>query len=124
MPGHGFGRDCRLLTATEYAEVFAARRTLRGAHFVLHYWRSERDLARLGLVIPKKQARTAVLRNAIKRQVRELFRRQRSRLPAVDLILRLARSADWDGHASEGLYREKWRDEIQYLLDQLGQRRS
>jgi ribonuclease P protein component len=121
MPGHGFGRDSRLLTAKQYADVFAVRRSLRGAHFVLHFQRNQGGIARLGLVIPKKQARTAVLRNALKRQARELFRRQRPQLPPVDLILRLAKSGDWEGHAGEPLHRRAWREEIQSLFDQIGQ---
>lgn len=119
MPGQGFGRDCRLLTAQEFADVFAARKTLRGTHFVLHFRRGTNSMARLGLVIPKKQARAAVLRNAIKRQARELFRRQRSLLPPVDLVVRLARAGNWNGRSADPRCREHWRTELQGLLERL-----
>lgn len=117
----GFGRQARLLTAAEYAEVFAARRVLRGTLFALHYRpnvAADQTNPRLGLVIPKKQARTAVLRNAIKRQAREIFRRQRIALPVMDLVLRLVRPVD-RAQAGDKTARAAWREEIVALLEQL-----
>ncbi len=52
---------------------------------------ADKSESRLGLVIPKRLARRAVLRNTIKRQAREVFRHQSESLPALDLVLRLAR---------------------------------
>ena len=72
---------------------------------------------RLGLVIPKRQAKTAVLRNAIKRQARELFRR-RTDLPAMDAVLRLAQPVRLDRPISR-TDRLGWRNEIDRLLGQL-----
>jgi len=46
---------------------------------------------RLGMVVPKRLLRLAVLRNAVKRQAREAFRQRASGLPAVDVVLRLGR---------------------------------
>lgn len=122
----GFGRRARLLTAAQYAEVFAARRVLRGPLFALHYRPQGRSAqpgpgqsnARLGLVIPKKQARTAVLRNAIKRQAREVFRHQQSSLPPMDLVLRLVRPVERH-QAGDAAVRAAWREEIAALFDQL-----
>jgi len=74
---------------------------------------------RLGLVIPKKQARAAVLRNAVKRQTRELFRRRRSSLPSFDLILRLTQPLDRPKRAIDTQVKENWRAEITALFDQL-----
>lgn len=68
---------------------------LRGTEaplFVLHYrFSTTVDRARLGMVIPKRYAKSAVLRNAVKRQAREAFRLVAERLPACDLVLRLER---------------------------------
>lgn len=111
----------RLLAATQYAEVFNARRVLRGTLFALHYRTaapSSQPHARLGLVIPKKQARTAVLRNAIKRQAREIFRRRQADLPHCDLVLRLTRPVDRT-QAGDRQARAAWRSEILALFEQL-----
>ena len=110
------------MAAKDYSEVFAARKVLRGTRFALHYRPNGLPGARLGLVIPKKQARDAVLRNAIKRQTRELFRRRRTDLPPMDLILRLAQPMDRPKRILDGPARAGWRTEIAALFDQLGQK--
>jgi ribonuclease P protein component len=116
--GNRFTRQRRLLTAAQYAAVFAARRSLKGACFVLHYRFNDQGSSRLGLVIPKKQARTAVLRNAIKRQAREAFRFRCLDLPATDLVLRLAKPVERDA-AGDPAARHAWRREIDGLFDAL-----
>jgi ribonuclease P protein component len=115
-----FRRPYRLLTPGQYSEVFSARRVLRGSLFALHYRRNALPGSRLGLVIPKKQARTAVLRNAIKRQAREFFRQRRARLPALDLVLRLAQPVGPGGRCvPDRQARTAWRAEIAALFDKL-----
>jgi len=109
-----FRRTHRLLKPAEFADVFAARRILRGTQFALHYRDNDLPTARLGLVIPKKQAHTAVLRNGIKRQAREIFRLRLSTLPARDVVLRLTRLVE----AQDKL---AWRTEILQLFERLGQ---
>lgn len=52
--------------------------------------------ARLGLVVPKRQVRSAVRRNRIKRVLRESFRRHRPELPPLDVVLLLK-----DGRSGE-----------------------
>lgn len=80
----------------------------------MHYRDNGQPTARLGLVIPKKQAHAAVLRNAIKRQAREVFRQRLSRLPARDLVLRLIRPVG-------ALDKPAWRNEIAALFERLEQ---
>lgn len=48
--------------------------------------------ARLGLAIAKKQIRSAVARNRLKRLAREAFRTRRAQLAGLDLVV-MARSA-------------------------------
>ena len=111
-----------MLAKAQYAETFAARKVLRGRYFALHYCANAQLSARLGLVIPKKQARSAVLRNAVKRQVRELFRHRRDTLPCVDMVLRLANAPGCSGNA--GITRELragWRTELMTLFEKLRQ---
>jgi ribonuclease P protein component len=108
----GFERGQRLLKPSEFAAVFSGRRVLHGACFALHRRENGGARARLGLVIPKKQARSAVLRNAIKRQAREVFRLGQSRLPAVDLVLRLVRPV-------KSANKLLWRNEITALFERL-----
>lgn len=111
----GFGAQFRLLQADGFGEVFAQRRVVRGRQFDLHYRPNGGASARLGLVIAKKLARRSVWRNAIKRTGREAFRMARAGLPAMDLVLRLAKPvAGVDTTA-----RKNWRSEIETLLSRL-----
>lgn len=89
MGSRSFRPVYRLCKTDEYSSVFAFRKAVRGRYFVLHYRPSEHITARLGVVVAKKLARRAVLRNLIKRMARELFRHTRETLPCHDLILRL-----------------------------------
>lgn len=124
----------RLLIPGQYADVFAARKVVQGKAFALHFRHTQMTSARLGLIVPKKFARTAVLRNAIKRQLRELFRLRRSELPSIDLVVRLKTpikpikpvdpaSPDRPGKLSPGpVAKEKtsrscWRAEVSRLID-------
>lgn len=79
----------RLHKTDEYSSVFAFRRALRGRYYMLHYRPNGLDTARLGVVVAKKLAKRANVRNLVKRIAREIFRRHRQALPAMDLVVRL-----------------------------------
>lgn len=78
--------------------------------------------SRLGLIVPKRLARRAVLRNTIKRQVRESFRHvERDVLPPVDLVFRLTRwPQEMAVHvATPAVLKPMLRQEIDQLLVRL-----
>jgi len=79
----------RLRKTDEYSSVFAFRRALKGRFFIVHYRPNELGTARLGVVVAKKLAKRANVRNLVKRIVREQFRKIRAALPPHDLIVRL-----------------------------------
>lgn len=54
-----------------------------------------RDYPRLGLAISKRNVKTAVGRNRVKRLVRESFRRHRQQLAGLDIVV-LSRHATHD----------------------------
>ena len=85
----GFRSAHRLHKTDEYSSVFAFRRALRGRFYILHYRPNGLDTARLGVVVAKKLAKRANTRNLVKRIARELFRRHRESLPALDMVVRL-----------------------------------
>ena len=106
-----FRPEHKLAGAEDFAAVFGRGRVVRGPLFDLHYHLNGTGSARLGLVIPKRNARQAVLRNRCKRLAREAFRLRRPGLPAYDLVLRLARPVKPDGSAHAAI-----RGEIDRLL--------
>lgn len=93
----------------------ASSQRLRGERFEVRFRRNNGSTARLGLIIPKRLARRAVLRNLLKRLIRESFRTMRPSLPAVDLVFRLSKPPV-DG--AVGVRRESgtWRAEVDALL--------
>jgi ribonuclease P protein component len=118
----------RLLNGKEYTAVFANRRVLRGGPFELYYRPISEVSAmsalkadttsvhpRLGLVMPKRNAKRAVHRNLIKRLVREAFRHVCGQLPPYDLVLRLGRPLNAQT-ISLDRQRKEWRTQIDALF--------
>lgn len=102
-----------MLSGDDFAAVLKSRERRRSSHFSLH-WRSRAAavdgaldggaldggangasnaallLPRLGLVVPKRLARTSVRRNLIKRQTRMLYQDwSRHSTAALDVVLKL-----------------------------------
>jgi ribonuclease P protein component len=109
----------------EFSAVLSARPVLRGDCFVLHFCHSQTGgVARLGLVVPKRLAKGANLRNAIKRQAREAFRLYVGQVPAFvafDVVLRLSKPLK-GVLARNKDQRMAWRLELDALLKRLGDR--
>ena len=63
-----------MLSGDDFAAVLKSRERSRSPHFSLQWRAGAATVSRLGLVLPKKLARTSVRRNLIKRQSRTLFR--------------------------------------------------
>lgn len=84
-------RSARLPDAAAFAGVFAARQSIAHPCFRLHYAQPDpsdgQASARLGLAVSRRVSARAVDRNRIRRQIRESFRLNRARLPALDLIV-------------------------------------
>lgn len=102
----------------EFAAVFASRQAVRSECFELRFLPNRGTAPRIGLVMPKRHARRAVMRNLLKRLAREAFRQASPSLPPFDMVLRLTRNparVQWPG----GDLRGAWRKEIDGLLARL-----
>jgi ribonuclease P protein component len=87
-----FGRSRRLARKSEFDRVLGLRahRIVCGP-FVLVACGAAIDGSRLGMIVGKRQSPRAVDRNRIRRVVRESFRRRVAELPALDIVVQLAR---------------------------------
>jgi ribonuclease P protein component len=103
----------RLRKTDEYSSVFAFRRAYKGRFLTMHYRPSEATTARLGVVVAKRLAKRANLRNLVKRIVREQFRRRRAALAPFDLVVRLHAPVD-------AATRSMINNDMVRLLDRLG----
>lgn len=124
-----------LSTPAQFERVLGQPLRVTSPFFVLHYCLNlstdEEQLvhssvdkcyfehSRLGLVIPKRWAKSAVTRSLIKRQCRAQFRNFADLLPAGDWVIRLRCSFNRDIwlSCSSVLLKERVRKELQDLLE-------
>jgi ribonuclease P protein component len=81
------GKEQRLLNAAAFGRVFKKAVRSQDKWFTVLSRANDRDVARLGLAISKKQCRRATARNRIKRIVRESFRQQQTELAGLDIVV-------------------------------------
>ncbi len=90
-----FPKEVRLLTASDYSNVFQdVKLRVSSKNFLILARPYEKDHPRLGIIIAKKNVKLAVERNRIKRQLRETFRKQRLLLPSLDIVLLTKKGVD------------------------------
>lgn len=80
-------KQCRLTKPFEYQHVFGDAKKIAGNGFTALVRANELGEARLGLIISKKCSKKAVLRNRIKRIIRESFRLNRDMIGEYDIII-------------------------------------
>jgi ribonuclease P protein component len=83
-----FTRAQRLLKADEFSSVFSLRNAVSNVHFQVLARPNALPQARLGLVVGKRTDNRAVVRNYIKRTIRETFRLHAQSLAGLDLVVR------------------------------------
>ena len=92
----GFPRQLRLLSRGDFQRVFNDTRCKSADdRLLILATPNGRSYPRLGLAISKRNIKTAVGRNRVKRLVRESFRRNRERLAGLDIVV-LSRHATHD----------------------------
>ncbi|MBT8433489.1 MAG: ribonuclease P protein component [Gammaproteobacteria bacterium] len=86
-----FPRRLRLTRAIDFRQVFKNNIRVGDNHITLLVGRNTGACPRIGFAIARKQVPTAVQRNALKRVVRESFRKNRHRLPPRDIVIMVKR---------------------------------
>ncbi|GGW65916.1 ribonuclease P protein component [Alishewanella tabrizica] len=87
MVSFRFGRELRLLTPSQFDNVFQNPFRVASPLFTILAKPNQLTHPRIGLTIAKKRVKLAVHRNRIKRCVRDNFRLHQHQLPGVDLVL-------------------------------------
>lgn len=88
-----FGRDRRVLRRADYLETYATGRRHVGRWLVFFVRPAAGPRARLGVTITKKTG-SAVVRNRLRRRLRELFRRSGSFPAPVDVVVNVRPGAE------------------------------
>ncbi|MBS3958606.1 MAG: ribonuclease P protein component [Xanthomonadaceae bacterium] len=87
-----FPASARVRKGREYRQTFAEGQRVATRCFSLHLRPRDGGFCRLGMAVSRKVSPDAVVRNRIKRQIRESFRQRRASLPAADFVV-VARAA-------------------------------
>lgn len=83
----GWSRAARLSGKAAFDRVFAARQRLAGRYLRIGFADNELGHARLGMAVSRRVSKHAVVRNRLRRQIRESFRRAWPMLPALDIVV-------------------------------------
>jgi ribonuclease P protein component len=82
-----FGAELRLRSKLQFDAIYASGRRLDDRFFGLRVTPNGLGHPRVGLAVAVKTAGNAVVRNRIRRLVRESFRLAQHALPAVDIVV-------------------------------------
>lgn len=86
--GLSFSRKLRLRSSADFKQVFDTTDIkVSSKQLLILAKANELDRARLGLVVAKKNIRTAVGRNRAKRHIRETFRMQQDEIGSLDIVV-------------------------------------
>ena len=84
---HRFGAELRLRSKLEFDAIYASGRRIDDRFFGLRIKPNGLAHPRIGLAVAVKTAGNAVLRNRLRRLVRESFRLAQHELPSVDVVV-------------------------------------
>lgn len=86
-PRARFPVEVRVRTGRDYRDAFADSRRVSTRHFSLHLRTRDGGFCRLGMAVSRKVSPNAVIRNRVKRQIRESFRLTYPSLPSGDCVI-------------------------------------
>jgi ribonuclease P protein component len=87
--------------------VFAARQKRNSRYFRFHYADNALDHARLGMAVSRRVDKRSVVRNRLRRQIRQSFRLALPALPSLDIVVNAKPEA---AQATRG---DLWRDLVE-----------
>ena len=76
-----------MLRPADFTTLRRSGKRIALKHFHCEYRLNETDTARLGMAVSRRVSKLAVVRNRIRRQIRESFRLRRGGLPACDVLV-------------------------------------
>ena len=107
-----FTPNHRLKTSAEFDRVFSQPWRSGSKYFTVLARANTLSYPRLGLIISKRCAKSAVKRNRLKRLIRESFRHQQYRLDGVDVVVigKTAAALNNNNADLSHVLQRQWRD--------------
>lgn len=120
LPAQRFSRDQRIRSSADFEAVYAARCKAADGVLLVFALQNGQEYSRLGLSVSRKHG-GAVVRNQLKRWLREAYRTQQDEIPkGLDLVVvPLDRK-----RASAAIYRDSFRKLAQRLARRLNESAS
>jgi len=87
LPNFSFPHHHRLVTKAQYKSLFDKSDKVSQRYLLVLFKKNQHCYGRLGLIVGKRVAKSAVTRNRIKRIIRESFRFNQRQLNGVDVIV-------------------------------------
>ena len=84
----GFGPDKRLARKADFERLMREGARRKGSGYLFYLAQRAEGPPRLGILISRKHAAKATMRNGIKRCIREAFRLEQAHLGALDVLVR------------------------------------
>jgi ribonuclease P protein component len=81
-----YAKDYRLLTPEAFRYVFEKPKKISGEAIDFYIRKNHKTHPRLGLAVPKRALKSAVMRNRMRRQLREQFRLSAGSLGGYDIV--------------------------------------
>jgi ribonuclease P protein component len=91
--GEGFPKRARLTKRSEFLTLSREGKRVHTSHFIILSKVNDAGLSRLGITVTTRIG-NAVIRNRVKRLVREYFRRHKKMLPSNDIVVIAKQGAD------------------------------
>ena len=109
-PSLAYPRAARLLRPADFSALRSSSKRVSLKHFQCEYRPNAGATARLGMAVSRRVSKLAVVRNRIRRQIRESFRLHRPRMPTCDvLVIARASTAQLDNAALRAELEQLWR---------------
>jgi ribonuclease P protein component len=86
-----FPTQCRIRKSKEYERIYSGGRSLHSKSFLIIVSPSQAGVSRLGITVSRRVDKRAVVRNRIRRRIREIFRLNRHKLNGFFDIVVIAR---------------------------------
>jgi ribonuclease P protein component len=94
MARQGFSKASRLLSPSQYSKVFQKADYKLSTSALLMLGSKSTLSPRLGIVVAKKNVKSAVQRNRLKRIIRESFRLRQEDFDTIDLVVLVRQGLD------------------------------
>ncbi|MBT3549459.1 MAG: ribonuclease P protein component [Gammaproteobacteria bacterium] len=108
-------KDIHLKVSSNTKKIFRHAPKINQKHLRLLYINNSLGYPRLAIQITKKAVKLAVIRNRIRRTIRESFRKQLTELDSYDMLLLITSNIYSDKHEISDILMQEWKLSIKLL---------